>query len=270
MRRPTAVLCLLVVMLTACGGEQEDVALVELTASPYDDAATETTPTPTPTPSPTPEASPEPSPSPTPRAATDTDRGLFTRSYRPAGSSDLESAAADLDGDGEKELVFAYVVADQQRSKVDVAWWDGFQYSVGASDLGGPASRVDRLRISDVNADGLIEIVTFQSTSDRASLSIWQIPPERRELVPLVARGGCDDGSHTYGAVGARFTDRDGDGSEEIEATCNEAPLPVSAWRTDRYRWQDGAYRHEPPPAPPSPSPSPSPLPTEDEDGDDD
>lgn len=260
--RQLAVLGLVAALLGACGGaRQEEAAVVpELTATPLEHT-TLAAPT-TPTPSPSPAASPRPSPSPSPgasRAPTDSDRGRFAADYRPPGASDLEFAAADVDGDEVKELVFVYVDTERDLAAVDIAWWDGREYSIGASGVGGPAIRIDRLRISDVNLDELIEVATFESTNERSSLSLWQVPGTRK-LVALRARGGCVDGSHVYGAVGARFIDPDGDGVEEIEATCNEAPLPISEWRSDRYAWDDGAYRHVPAP---EPSPSGSPSPTE-------
>ncbi len=68
----------------------------------------------------------------------------------------------------------------------------------------------------------------------------------REEVVELTAVGGCHDGSHTYGTVGATLEDRDADGAQEIYATCDDSPLPVSDWSTDRYVWSGGAYRHAP------------------------
>lgn len=239
-----ALAVLTTVSAAACDrGETPEEPDEVIQASPLTPAS----PSPGPSPSPT-ETSTEASPSPTPtgtaspRPATDTDRARFVQSYRPEGASDLEHAAVDLDADGTDELVFAYV-GPGDTARVDVAWWDGSQYQVEERTEGGPATTIDRLRVSDVNADGVTEVVTFQSSGSGASLSLWQVT-EGRGLRGLRARGGCADGLHTYGVVGAELEDRDGDGAAEIRATCDGSPLPVAAWPTHTYVWADGAYRH--------------------------
>jgi hypothetical protein len=228
--------------------------MADLTAEPV---AGGTTPSPSVSPSPSgspstsPSASPSASVSPSPsdtetRPPTDTDRARFVATYSPAGAEDLDHVAADLDGDGQEELVFAYVRVDPAVSHIDVAWWDGREYAVVFGDDGGPASRVDRLRTADVNADGLVEIITNQSaTQSAASLTLWQVTAPRT-VVDLPAVGGCNAGRSTYGVIGASLEDRDADGSDEVYATCDDSPLPVSAWSTDRYVWRDGAYRYTP------------------------
>ena len=233
-------------LLSACGG---DAAVPELTAEPVvpPTAPAPTEPSPTETdgsPGPT-DASPTPTESES-RPPTDTDRARFVTDYRPAGAEDLEHVAQDLDGDGVEELVFAYVRSAEQVARVDVAWWDGAAYEVLASSDAGPASRIDRLRVRDVNADGVTEIVTYQSAArSAASVTVWAVRG-RGALVGLVADGGCNEGRFTYGIIGASLEDRDADGAEEIYATCDGSPLPESAWTTDRYVWRDGAYRYEP------------------------
>lgn len=234
------------VLVTACG---EEAAVPELTAEPVvpPTAPAPTEPSPTETdgsPSPT-EESPTPTESES-RPPTDTDRARFVADFQPDGAEDLEHVAQDLDGDDEVEIVFAYVRSAEQVARVEVAWWDGTQYEVLASSDGGPASRIDRLRVRDVNGDGVTEIVTYQSAArSAASVTLWAVGG-RGALTGLVADGGCNDGRFTYGIIGASLEDRDADGAEEIYASCDGSPLPESAWTTDRYVWRDGAYRFEP------------------------
>lgn len=274
MRR--VLVAILAVALAGCGTAEQEPDILELDATPLE-AAAPPEPDPTPTPRPSPTASPSPTvpSSPTPRDPTDTDRARFARGYQPSESSDLEFVAADLDQDGIRELVFAYVDLEASVATVDVAAWDGTAYGIVATAAGGPARLLDRLRVGDVNRDGRIEIATFQTSREGSSLAIWQVPRSGLRLIPLRGQGGCVDGTHVYGAVGATLSDIDGDGAEEITATCNESPLPVSQWRSDEYYWVRGAYRVVEPEEP-SPSPSESlpsgerPPPDEGDDEDDD
>lgn len=239
MRRPL-VAGLAAFLLGACGGGPTTVSLEAQPIGP-----TSPSPSPEPEPSPT-----EASPSPTtttpsgPRPPTDTDRARFVAAYDPAGASTLEDVAADLDGDGVEELVFAYV--RNGRAHVDVAWWSETTYEIRFADDGGAATSLDRLQISDVNADGRTEIVTHQSGEDEAaSATLWRVLGAG-EVEALVAVDGCHDGSNTYGAAGVRIADDDGDGADEIEATCDESPPPGSPWPSHTYVWQGDAYRHVP------------------------
>lgn len=237
------------VVLGACGGGAEG-PIVTLTAQPV--PGTSDFPDPSQEPSVEPSASEsvpsdEPSASESGRAPSDADRGRFIATFRPPGASDLEHVAADVDGDEVEEIVFGYVNVNDGSVTIAVAWWDGSDtYEVGAQVVGTVANRIERLRIADANADGLVEIITFQSgEGDAASLTVWQVTG--REMVrPARAIGGCHAGSATYGAVGATMNDRDGDGSDEIYATCDDSPLPRSAWSTERYVWRQGAYRYAP------------------------
>lgn len=210
---------------------------------PFPAASTPGSPTPSPSRSP----SPDPSPEQTDREPTATDRARFVATYRPETARDLEHVAIDVDGDGVSELVFAYVSSTDGHAHVDVAWWLGNRYEVRFRGDGGPAERVERLRIVDVNGDGMIEVtVTHGSGSSGQSISLWRArPPGSFTLEPLVGREGCAAGRNTYGVVGARMEDQDGDGREEIYATCDDSPLPVAVWSTDVYVWRDGAYRFE-------------------------
>lgn len=245
-RRPLAGL-VLVAALAGCGSGTE---VVQIEAQPSPGPTTETPsptvdPTPTTTPSPTPTTD---DPSPTEAASrppTATDRARFVSEFEPSDARGLEHVSTDLDGDGTDEIVFTYVRAEQV-SHLEVAWWDGTAYEIAFSADGGAGTTIDRLRTSDVNADGRIEVVLFQSgDASRSSLTIWQVT-EPGEVVGLTAMGGCHDGSNTYGVVGASLEDRDADGADEIYATCDDSPLPVNEWSTDRYQWEAGAYRHVP------------------------
>ncbi len=221
-------------LLGACG---PDVPVVRVEAQPSPTTSpteVEVTPSPSPT-----STSPSPTASETtPRPATDTDRARFVAAYAPESASHLQHVATDLDGDGTEDLLFAYVRGDRM-AHVDVAWWNGTGYEIGFADDGGDATRIDRLRVEDVNDDGRTEVVTSQSGADGAgSVSVWQVTGAQ-QLGRLPAAGGCAGGSHTYGVTGATLEDRDADGVDEIYATCPDGT-------TARYRWETGAYRHAP------------------------
>lgn len=224
-------------VVAGCG---DDVPVVQVEAQPSTPESTEAASV-EPSATPTASVSPTPSPTPTevtPRPATDTDRARFVAAYQPEGASGLEHVATDVDGDGTAELLFAYVRRGGT-SHVDVAWWTGTEYAVQFSDDGGQASRIDRLRVDDLNADGLTELVTGQSADGgQASVSLWQVTGPG-QVQRLRAQGGCFAGSHTYGATGVTFADRDADGAQEIYATCPDSTVA-------RYRWEGDAYRHAP------------------------
>lgn len=247
-RRPYLLAAALVaaVALTACGDDDPGIeqGIDALEASPLESETPTTEPTENPSPfSPTPSPSEEPTPDASPREATDTDRARFVAEYRPDGASDLEHVAIDLTGDAVEELVFAYV-SNATTARVDVAYWNGASYDVGYRAEGGPAARIDRLRVADVNGDGRTEVATFQSNGGGSSLTLWQVVGEQA-LTGLRAQGGCADGLNTYGVVGAELEDRDGDGAAEVYASCDDSPLPVAAWSTHAYVWEDGAYRYD-------------------------
>ena len=240
----------LAVLPAACGGGEPGPGQ----ASPSDLVASPLPPDGSPAPAPsvtpsatTPSAAPSPSPEPssTPHPPSDTEQARFVAGYQPDNATDLEHVAIDLNGDGVDELVFTYARTDANVAHVDIAFWDGTAYHVDVGADGGPADRIDKVQLTDVNADGVTEVVLFESTSSGGgSLTMWQLRDHR--LVPLRGQGGCDDGTNTYGVIGAKLEDRNGDGSAEIYATCDESPLPVAAWGTDRYVWQNGAYTYAP------------------------
>lgn len=223
-------------LVAGCTG---DVPVVRIEAQP---SPTESSAAPSiaPSPSPTTSESPTPSATPTdqvPRPATDTDRARFVADFHPEGASGLEHVAADLDGDGTAELLFTYLRAGRT-SHIDVAWWTGTAYAVQFADDGGEASRIDRVRVDDVNADGLTELVVRQSGDGTSTASLWQVTGPG-QVARLRAQGGCFAGSHTYGTTQVRFEDRDADGAEEVYADCPDGT-------TVRYRWDAGTYRHDP------------------------
>ncbi len=251
-RRRLAVLLLVTatVVLAACGsgeptpGQQSPSELVASPLPGDETPAAAPSPSPSALPSAAPSASPEPQP--TPHPPSDTEQARFVAGYQPDQATDLEHVAYDLDGDEVDELVFTYVRTGSNVAHVDVAWWDGLAYHVSTGADGGPADRIDHVRLGDVNADGRTEVVIFESTtSGGGSLTIWRLAPGQ-SLQALTAEGGCDAGSNTYGVIGVKLEDRNGDGSDEIYATCDDSPLPVAAWGTDTYVWKDDAYRYEP------------------------
>lgn len=167
----------------------------------------------------------------TARAATDADAAEFSEGYRPDGAQAVQSATADVDGDGEKEVVVASIHSDAAR--IDIARWDGRAYRVVYTGEGGGAERLDAFTVADYTGDDSREIVTIQSIGAQGqSLSIWGW--NGQAFAPQRASGGCWDGSHTLGVTGAAI--RRG----EIRATCDGSPLPTAAWPSDIYTWDAG------------------------------
>jgi hypothetical protein len=155
----------------------------------------------------------------------------------------MRHVAADIDGDGTHEIVFAFVVDAERRSRVDVAAWAGTEYVIVERAPGGPADRLEALRISDLTADGRTEIALIQRIGSAGhSASVWQAE-SGGTLRPLNAAGDCFNGSNTYGDTGVRLRDRTGDGRTEIEAVCEEADTPQALWPTVVYAWDDEVYR---------------------------
>lgn len=183
-----------------------------------------------------------PLPSPVPREPSDTDRARFVADYRPGGVSDVQAVAADLDGDGRREIVFAYVVDAEGRTQVDVASWTGTRYAITVRVPGGPADDLRDLRVGDLNADSRVEIAVIQTVGTTArSVTLWAATGTG--LVALSAVGDCFHGTNTYGQSDVELADTDGDGTAEIRAACGPAGVPAFLWPTAVYRWSAGAYR---------------------------
>lgn len=222
-------------LLAACAtGDDQPTA-----AGPLSLTATPLSPSPTATQqmSPTPTATPE-----EPRDPTDADRARFIAAYRPPATSDHRNLAIDLDRDGVKEVVFAFVVDHQSRSQVDVAAWRGTSYEIVAAEAGGRADDLVDLQVRDLTADGDLEVVIIQRVgASGRSASVWRATTGG-ELTPLRAVGDCFHGSHTYGDTGVSIEDRGGDGRAEILATCEDPDRPQPLWPTVVYAWSDGAY----------------------------
>lgn len=240
-----ALLAVVAVLLVGCpSAEQEEAAQPEtivVTATPVPAEVAEEPEPDEPSPTPT----PEPSPSPTPveaREPTDGDRARFIASYDPGGVSGGQQVAADIDGDGTREVVFAWVVDAERRSRVDIAAWTGTSYEIVARELGGPAERLEDVRVSDLTDDGMVEVLTVQSVGSHAlSATLWR-GRDGGTLEPLRGVGDCFDGSHTYGDSDVRVADDTGDGRAEVRAVC-EDDRPRDLWPTVVYEWEDGAYR---------------------------
>ncbi|MFN2557603.1 MAG: FG-GAP repeat domain-containing protein [Nitriliruptorales bacterium] len=236
-RRSTLAAAAVVLLAVSCGSAEEPplAGPVTLTARPLEVAA----PSPTLTPSPSPSTRATQI---APRDPTDTDRARFAASYRPGGTSHHRSVASDIDGDGQKEIVFAFVVDSERRSQVEIADWTGTRYVITAAEPGGPADAITDFRVADVNGNAEPEVTVFQAvgTSGR-SLSLWTGAPGGH-LVALIALGDCFNGSHTYGDTGAELGDRDGDGRAEIRAVCSDPDLPEPLWPTIVYVWRGDLY----------------------------
>ncbi|MEX2100436.1 MAG: hypothetical protein WEB19_03385 [Acidimicrobiia bacterium] len=232
-----AALLLVAVAFVRFQGGDDPVMEPPLTASPVPES-----PTPTATGTASPEAtdataSPAETASPgEPREPTDSDAAAFASSYTPPGSQSVDFVAVDLTGDERKEIVFASLSGD--RSRVDIAAWDGEEYEIVFIGEGGSADELDRFFVRDFTGDGYREVVTVQSSGAQGqSLAVWGY--DGTKFAPQRARGGCWDGSHVYGIVGATISEG------RIEASCDGSPLPTAAWPSDVYAWDGQAWSYE-------------------------
>lgn len=174
----------------------------------------------------------------TDREPTDDDAAEFSSAYSPPGGSDVQTITADVSGDGRNEVLVASIAAELVR--LDVAVWTGRAYEVVFTDQGGRADEIVEFAVLPLTDDTPGEIVTIQQAGDQGeSLSLWAWTGE--SVARQAAQGGCWDGSHTYGIVGAEIID---EGETEIHATCDDSPLPQPAWTTDIYTWDGQAWQH--------------------------
>lgn len=234
---PVVAIAAIAALAGGCGSAEEppQAAPVTLTARAVEQ------PAPSAPASPSPSRSPK-APETSPRDPTDTDRARFAASYRPGGTSHHRSVSGDIDGDGQKEIIFAFVVDSERRSQVDVAAWTGSRYAISAAEPGGPADDMRDFRVADLNGDQRPEIGVFQTVgTSGSSVSLWTGAPGGR-LAPLLAAGDCFNGRNTYGDTGVEVEDRDGDARAEIRAVCSDPELPAPLWPTVVYVWRDGLY----------------------------
>jgi hypothetical protein len=146
---------------------------------------------------------------------------------------DVHTVLADLDGDDVAERVWAALVRNSVRIRVqrDVngRWTDV------ATATGAVADDLVGLAAEDLTGDGLPEIHTRQWVGvNGESVSLWSYADER--LRPMTASGGCWDGETTFGVVGARVD------PGQVIAICKEDPLPPYLWSTAVYRWVDDMW----------------------------
>ena len=252
-------LVLVVVGLVTAGNDGDEIAIDgQLTATPVT-SATDATEAPTTEAAPTapepgeesttagapaPPATVEPSgddgdttgPADTDGEPTDGDAAAFVESLTAGEVDSSDVVLADLDADGRNEVVVAGLLGG--RSRIDVARWNGTTYVLADSGEGGSAEAIESIRVADVNdTPDSAEIMVRQTSGGQGeSISLWSLVDG--EVVPLRAAGGCWDGSHTYGIVGAEISDG------RITATCDGSPDPIVAWPSDVYEWapEDGVF----------------------------
>ena len=225
-----AVFLLLLVALVLFDDDDGEIADLEPTTAPTPTRLATASPTPTPSATPT----PTPTPRPTVRDPTDADAADFVAAFEPPDAEGLESVTVDVTGDEVREIVF--VSRSRGATRLDVAGWDGRSYQIVFADQGGEAEEITNFTVTDLNGDAADDILTRQTVGENGeSLSLWGYDGE--QIAPQVADGGCWHGAHTYGVVGAEI------GEEELAATCDDSPLPQSAWSTDVYVWDGDAYR---------------------------
>ncbi len=262
LRHGTAAAVAVGLLLVGCGGPavevEEDLAVVQAEAVPFEDSGL--APPDAPTPEEVPPAEPDPPAEDAAEAEsgpsddadssqvgpTSSDAAAFVASSALEDLTGVEHVVVDLDDDTWPEVV-ATGISDRV-GVLRVAWWTADGYEVLAEDLAGSGRDVTDLRAADVNADGHTELLVAVEGDGLGSLAVWAVP-RRGAVARLAADGGCHDGSHVYGVTRARLQEQ-AEGPPAIVADCDESPLPVADWGEQRWVWQDGAYRFEEPDGP--------------------
>lgn len=188
-----------------------------------------------------PAAAQPPQPAATPRAPTAADAADFAVAFQPPGATGVEAVAADVDSDGNPEVVVVSLVGG--RSHLDVARWSGVDYVLQpVTPAEGGSGDAVSVTVRDVNGTPETrEILVRQTTAAGGdSVSLWGVDAAGA-IVPLVAVEGCWAGSHTYGADGAVVQ------GQRITARCDGAPAPPEEWTADVYLWdpEQAAYVYE-------------------------
>jgi hypothetical protein len=151
---------------------------------------------------------------------------------------DVRVIHADLDGDGEKERIWAAVVADRVLTRiervVDGAWTPVSEHT------GAVADRLVALRARDLTGDGRPEVHTRQWVgTEGESITLWSYADD--SLRRMSVTGGCADGSNTIGLVGA-LVRRPGSDLPGLVAVCRDPGLPPQQWPSGLYEWGDGTW----------------------------
>lgn len=148
--------------------------------------------------------------------------------------TDVHTVLADLDGDAVPERVRAAIVRNAVEVRVE-RYEEGGLWRDIDNATGAVADDLVGLWVQDLNSDGRAEVHTKQWVGTNGeSVSLWSFGNDT--LQSMTASGGCWDGSHTFGVVGALVH------PGEVKAICEEEPLPPSLWSTAVYRWDDGRW----------------------------
>lgn len=153
--------------------------------------------------------------------------GIASSQVYPLAGRARDVALADMDGDGDRDVVIAYD-ADMNATPVGIAWNDGSgAFTLGPTTTVGTSASVTQLAVTDVNGDYLPDVVAATSAGPRL------VPGTGVHATPFgtpVALGSGLSGSEV--AVG----DLDGDGrpdlvsgaSSGVEVRLNTTPASAS------------------------------------------
>ena len=148
--------------------------------------------------------------------------------------TDIHTVLADLDDDDVPERVRAAIVRNAVEVRVE-RYGSGGEWDAIDTATGAVADDLVGLWVQDLNGDDRAEVHTKQWVGTNGeSVSLWSF--DNDELQSMTASGGCWDGGHTFGVVGALVH------PGEVKAICEEDPLPPSLWPTAVYGWEDGRW----------------------------
>ncbi len=212
------------------------------------------TPVPTPTTGPTslpatpiPVATPEPTLSPLPMPALTPAAGAVDPAallpYLPDGSQVAGTVRAELDGDGESEVMvllgiggtaeglgydhMEMMVLEPDKAPGQVIAWH-------STPLMG--ERGEALQVRDINNDGRDEVLSYQSMG-AAGYTLYVVSWKDGAIGLMRPKGGYFAGQGHFGDVGVHLEDIDRDGVQEILASYGPAGSS-----TDVYRWDGTEY----------------------------
>ncbi|HSK96662.1 MAG TPA: hypothetical protein VK891_08610 [Euzebyales bacterium] len=149
--------------------------------------------------------------------------------------ANVHTVLANFERDDQPERVRAAIVRNAVEVEVQRPRSGGGWVTVDRAS-GAVADHLVGLWVQDLTGDGRPEVHTRQWVGAYGeSVSLWSFDDDD-ELRPMTASGGCWDGTHTFGVVGALVH------PGEVMAICEEPPLVTSLWSTAVYEWEDGRW----------------------------
>ena len=217
-----------------------------LTATPRASPTPYPTYTPNPTHTPYPTYTPSPTYTPIPTATSTPLPPVLTKqqlsTLLPDGLEPFRQASGDVNSDGVPDVVvltgYPWEALGYEYLELFVLEAGAEGYKVRWSSGKLPTNGGELLQVQDINADGRLEILSRQ-VMGASGCTLYVFAWLGHEYAILRPRGGTFGGQDSFGRVGARLADFDGDGVWEIHASYK---LDDASLMTDVYKWDGQHY----------------------------